>query len=325
MAGAADGALTLGVDLGGTKVLVALVNAAGEIVASYRHPTRAESGFGQIVQAIVESVNACLAKAGVEQAAALGVGVAGQVERHTGVVRFAPNLGWREVPLRAELEHRLSLPVAVLNDVRAATWGEWRHGAGRGVQDLVVLFVGTGVGGGVVSGGRVLEGCGNSAGELGHMTIVVDGRRCRCRNLGCLEAYAGGWAMADRAREAAEADGAAGRALVARAGGMEKITAATVTEAWREGDGLAARLVEETAGYLAAGIVAIVNAFNPCTLVLGGGVLEKVPEYVTRVEPLVRERALGAAVEPLRIVPAALGGSAGVIGAAAVARARPKT
>lgn len=323
MAGAVERDLTLGVDLGGTKVLVALVDPAGEIVASFRHPTQAESGFERVVEAIVESVHECLVQAGIAGAGALGVGVAGQVERHTGAVRFAPNLGWRDAPLRLELERRLSLPVAVLNDVRAATWGEWRHGAGRGVDDLVVLFVGTGVGGGIVSGGRVLEGCGNSAGELGHLTIVAGGRKCRCPNRGCLEAYAGGWAIAERARDAAQADGATGRALVARAGGIERITAATVTDAWHAGDPLAIRIVEETAGYLAAGIVAIVNALNPCTLVLGGGVLEKVPEYVGRVEPLVRASALGSAVEALRIVPATLAGSAGVIGAAAVARERP--
>ena len=212
------------------------------------------------------------------------------------------------------------MPVIVTNDVRAATWGEWRYGSGRGVDDLAVLFVGTGIGGGIISGGNLLGGCTNTGGELGHITIVYDGRKCHCPNRGCLEAYAGGWAIAERAQDAVNNEPKEGQHLTSLAGSIEKITAVTVSRAYRQGDPLARRLVKETGQYLAAGVVSIVNAFNPCRLVLGGGVIEGIPELVQMVEDFTRKRALEAAVEKLEIVKAMLGGDAGVIGAAALAQ-----
>ena len=310
--------VTLGVDLGGTKIETALVDTAGRIVASHRHPTHLEKGPNGVIADVVTSIKTCLDEAGMT-AQGLGVGMAGQVDR-AGTVRFAPNLGWRNVPLQVKLQEALGMPVIVNNDVHAATWGEWQHGAGQGIDDLVCLFVGTGIGGGIVSGGQLLEGCYHTAGELGHMTIVAGGRHCRCPNRGCLEAYAGGWAIAERAQEAARVDPKAGQRLVTLAGSIQQISAATVTQAYTDRDPLARRLVEETAQYLAAGLVSIINAFNPCLLVLGGGVILGLPEYIAMVEGAVRENALPTAVEGLRIVIAALGDKAGVIGAAALAR-----
>jgi glucokinase len=274
-----------------------------------------------VIADIVSCVETCLGEAH-GSAQGLGVGMAGQVDKDSGIVRFAPNLGWRNVPLRASLEEALGLPVVVSNDVRAATYGEWRYGAGQGVDDLVCLFVGTGVGGGIVSGGQLLEGGNNTAGELGHITIVTMGRQCHCRNQGCLEAYTGGWAIAERAQEAVRADPQAGQRLITLAGNLQQISAVTVTRAYSGGDPLAQQLVAETAQYLAGGLVGIVNAFNPCLLVLGGGVIQGMPEYTSMVERIVQAKALEAAVEGLRIVTAALGDKAGVIGAAALAHPR---
>jgi len=313
--------LTLGVDLGGTKIETSLVDTNGRILASHRSPTQPEKGPDGVIADIIECVNSCLGEAS-QSAQALGIGMAGQIEKDTGIVRFAPNLGWHDVFLRAKLEEQLKLPVIVTNDVRAATFGEWLHGAGRGVNDLVCLFVGTGVGGGVVSGERLLEGCNNTGGELGHMTIVSDGRQCHCRNQGCLEAYVGGWAISERAREAVHNDLKAGKSLIELAGSVEKISAATVTEAYAKGDPLSQRMVEETAQFLSAGLVGIINAFNPCLIVLGGGVIQGLPEYVSLVKRIVHIKALQAALEGLCIVTAALGNRAGVIGAAALARHR---
>lgn len=310
---------TLGVDLGGTKVETSLVDATGRILASHRHPTQPEKGLDGVIANIIICVESCLGEAS-KSAQGLGIGMAGQIEKDAGIVRFAPNLGWHNVPLKAKLEEALEIPVVVTNDVRAATYGEWSYGSGQGIDDLVCVFVGTGVGGGIVSGGRLLEGCNNTAGELGHMTIVTGGRQCHCRNQGCLEAYAGGWAIAERAQEAVRSDPRAGQPLIALAGGIEQISAATVTEAYANGDPLAQHIVEETAQFLAAGLVGIVNAFNPCLLVLGGGVIQGLPEYVSMAERIVRLKALEAVLEELRIVSAALGNKAGAIGAAALAR-----
>ncbi len=311
--------VTLGVDLGGTKVAAALVDAGGKILAEHTYPTRVEGGPSAVIAGIVTCVGERLGPL-AGNAAALGIGVAGQVDAVDGTVRFAPNLRWHDVPLGAELSSALGLPVVVANDVRAATWGEWLHGAGRGAQDLMTLFVGTGVGGGIVSGGRILTGCTNTAGEVGHVTIVTGGRKCTCPNSGCLEAYVGGWAIAEQGREAAQADRAGGRRLIEMAGSVEAIMAKTVTQAYREGDGLARRLVDNVARHLAAGIVGFVNAFNPCLLILGGGVIEGLPELVEMVEGPVRAQALSAATQRLRFARAALGNEAGVVGAAAMAR-----
>jgi glucokinase len=310
--------LTLGVDLGGTKVNVGLVDDTGHLLYSHNSLIDASKEPDAVLANISAGVEACLSKTG-EEAKALGIGVAAQIDSR-GVVRGSPNLGWRNVPLKRKLEQQFGLPIFVTNDVRAATWGEWRYGAGRGVDDLVVLFVGTGVGGGVVTGGKLLSGCNNSGGELGHMTIVSDGRQCRCPNKGCLEAYVGGWAIAERAQETIKTLSIEGRRLLTLAGGIKKVTAATVSQAYTENDLLARLLVEETGRHLAAGVVSIVNAFNPCVVVLGGGVIEGIPELVRAVQDIVPTKALTASVDGLKITKADLGADAGVVGAAVLAQ-----
>jgi glucokinase len=198
--------------------------------------------------------------------------------------------------------------------------GEWRFGSGKGADDLAVLFVGTGVGGGIITGGKLLTGCSNSGGELGHMTLVANGRQCHCPNKGCLEAYVGGWAIAERAQEAIRTLSAEGKRLRSLAGDIKDVTAGMVSQAYREGDLLARLVVEETGRYLASGVVSIVNAFNPCIVVLGGGVIEGIPEIIPIVNDATRSNALETNVENLKIVKATLGGDAGVIGAATYAR-----
>lgn len=310
--------LTLGVDLGGTKISVGLVDQKGRLLAVHKSMFYNSKKPDEVIVDIQTGANICLKEAGAE-AEALGIGVAAQVDRQ-GAVVGSQNLGWRNVPLKKKLEKQFGLPVVVTNDVNAATLGEWRFGSGKGTEDLAVIFVGTGVGGGIITDGKLLSGCSNSGGELGHITIVCEGRKCHCPNRGCLEAYAGGWAIAERAQEAVRIAPEKGQRLVSLAGSVENVSAATVSQAYREGDVLARRVVEETGRYLAAGVVSIVNAFNPCVLVLGGGVVEGLPELLQMVKESVRRRALEANVERLEIVKAALGGNAGVIGAATLAQ-----
>jgi glucokinase len=309
----------IGVDLGGTKVEVAHVDAAGRVRQRLRRPTDIADGPSAIVAEIEAAVRDLRREADTPPAG-VGVGVAGQIELGSGVVRFAPNLDWRDVPLRAELSQALGLPVTVTNDVRAAAWGEWLHGAGRECDDLVCLFVGTGIGGGVVSGGQMLAGCSNAAGELGHITVDLHGPVCHCGNRGCLEALASGWAIARQAQEAIAADPAAGAFLLRMADRKpENVTAKLVAQAAQANDTLARQLVEREAQALAAGAVGLINAFNPCRLILGGGVIEGLPDLVARVDQGVRQRALAAATASLQVVQAQLHNDAGVVGAAALA------
>ena len=309
----------VGVDLGGTKVEVAHVDAEGHVLTRLRRPTDVKDGPVAVENEILAAVRDLEGSVG-NSPVAVGVGVAGQIAPESGVVRFAPNLDWHDMPLQAHLSTSLGLPVTVTNDVRAATWGEWLHGAGQGCADLVCVFVGTGIGGGVVSGGQMLSGCSNTAGELGHMTVDLHGPLCHCGNRGCLEAVAGGWAIARRAQQAISADPKAGAFLLKMAGGQpEAVTAKIVAQAAHDANPLARQLVDEVAQALIAGAVSLVNAFNPCRLILGGGVIEGLPELVEKVGKGVRQSALKAACTPLQVLPAQLHNDAGVIGAAALA------
>ena len=311
---------TLGVDIGGTKIETALVDASGIILASHYRLINPAKDPAQTIVDILDSVQICYRESG-KSAVAMGVGVAGQIDKTNGVVCCSPNLpAWKNVALGAGLQSGLGIPVSVNNDVRVITWGEWQHGAGKGVDDLVCLFVGTGVGGGVISGGRLLEGHTNTAGEVGHMTVIAGGRQCHCPNQGCLEAYCGGWAIAELAQSAAQANPEASKTLIELAGKAENITAITVSQAYAKGDPLAQRLVKDTAIYLTAGIVSVVNVFNPHLIIFGGSVIQGIPDLVVMVEKRVRSMALPTPVKELRITTAALGNKAGVIGAATLAR-----
>lgn len=307
----------IGVDLGGTKTAVALVDNHGRVLRRLHYPTDVDGGPPAIIGRIADAVEE-LRRDADSTSLGIGVGVAGQIERGTGLVKFGPNLGWRNVPLAAELSSASGLQVRVTNDVRAAALGEWLFGAGRGGTDLVCVFVGTGIGGGIIADGRLLEGCSNTAGEVGHMTVQIDGPLCTCGKKGCLEALAGGWAIAERARQAVRENPKVGAMLLEAVEGVpENITAKTVSHAFRAGDPLSERLIGDAAEALVAGVVSLVNAFNPCMVILGGGVIEGIPRLFERVRVEVPRTALRAASESLKIVRSELGGEAGVTGAAA--------
>jgi glucokinase len=311
---------TLGIDIGGTKIETALIDASGNIISSHYQLMGPSKTPDIIIADIIESAKVCLKKSGMD-ASAMGIGIAGQIDRVRGIVRRSPNLPeWHDVALSTRLHEALNMPILINNDVRVITWAEWQYGAGKGVNDLICLFVGTGVGGGIVSNGRLLEGYCNTAGELGHMTIVAGGRKCHCPNEGCLEAYVGGWAIADRAKDAAEANPSGGKTLVNLAGKIADISAITVSQAYQVNDPLSQRIVKDTARYLAAGIVSIVNAFNPHLIILGGSVIQGLPDLIPLAEKRIFNQALQTPLEGLRITTAALGNKAGVVGAATLAR-----
>jgi len=309
----------VGVDVGATKLEVARVGWGGKVVDSIRTPTKVEGGPAAVERDIVEAARLLMERAGTAPLG-IGVGVAGQVERQTGRVLFAPNLNWCKVPLRADLEEALEMAAVVINDVRAITWGEWLYGAGKGYDDVICLYVGTGIGGGVVSAGRVVSGQANSTGELGHIVIDMNGPPCTCGNRGCLEALASGWAISRQAREMISRDPRAGSMLLAAAGGAsEAISAEKVAQCAHRGDALSLDLLDSVGRALTTGCVSLVNAFNPGRLVLGGGVINGLPEMIDRVRRGVMQSALASASMSCEIVPGMLGPGAGVVGAASVA------
>ncbi len=311
--------LRLGVDLGGTNARAALVDQAGALVASCKlqHDERTPLAVARTVAAAVRQVagQAGVAVAGLGGA---GVGVAGQCLGATGMVLNAPNLGWRDVPLGDLLRAELGLPVRVVNDLSAAAWGERAFGAARGVDDAVLVFVGSGVGAGLILGGRLHEGGSGVAGELGHVKVTPRGappRRCGCGEWGCLEAYAGGMNLAARVREDL-AEGRAGAVLAAAGGDPGRVSASAVEAAYLGGDGYARELWAETGELLGTAMANLCTVLNPTRLVLGGGVLLGCPNLMRISRAHLGDRTLRAARRGLSVEAAGLGDDAGVVGAA---------
>jgi glucokinase len=307
--------VTLGIDLGGTKIDIGIVDPSGKILR--RELIKTNKSNAQFVVNDIKNAFEKL-KSTTETIDAAGVGMAGQIEAKTGRVHFAPNLGWKNYELGAELENALQIPVKITNDVRAAAWGEWLYGAGQGCNDMVCLFVGTGIGAGIVSGGKMLVGASNAAGEVGHMTIDLNGPLCSCGNRGCFEALASGWAIARRAKEVMTYDSVESKKLLDLTGGtVESLTGRDVIDAYRSKASVAVRVIEEVKTALVAGVANLINTFNPSKLILGGGIITGAPVLVDSIRDEVSTRALKSSVENLEIVQAQLKGDAGVAGAAA--------
>lgn len=308
----------VGIDIGGTKIEIAAVDENGTIIDRILCYTNVKSGPEAIVSEIITAIKK-LQTALKSPCAAVGIGMAGQVDADTGLVHFAPNLYWHDFPLKDSIQKKLHIPIFITNDVRAATFGEWTYGAGKNCQNFVCLFVGTGIGGGIVINNEIVEGASNTAGELGHIIVDLNGPICNCGNRGCLEALAGGHGIATNAAEAIMKNPNAGKMILQIADDSENITAKDVFKAYYEGDPLAKHLVDNVTNALIAGAITIVHAFNPERLILGGGIIRGFPELIDWIRDGVLQFALPAATTNLLIVSAELNESAGSIGAATYA------
>jgi glucokinase len=313
--------LALGVDLGGTNARAAVVDVdTGEIVAAHKEPLR-----DRAPAKVVETISHALAQAAgaasldVHGARSIGVGVAGQCLGATGVVLNAPNLGWRDVAFGPIVAQALGVPVRIVNDLSAAAWGERQLGAAKGVDEAALVFVGSGVGSGLILGGRLHDGARGVAGELGHTKVrpMRGGppRLCGCGQRGCLEAYAGGNNLAERVREELAA-GAASCIPELVQGDLEQVTASVVDLAAASGDVYARELWDEVGDLLGTAIANLITMLNPARVILGGGVILGCPELEKLVRLSYAERVSRSAMEGVELVPAALGEDAGVVGAA---------
>ena len=310
-------ALTIGVDVGGTKVLTGVVDAAGRVIHRVRRSTpvaNREAVLASIAEAIVECRE-------VHPVEAVGVAVAGFVDAAGTQLLFAPNLPLRDEPLKAELESRTALPVLIENDANAAAWGEYRFGGGRG-DDMVCVTVGTGVGGGIVSGGRVWRGRWGFAAEIGHLRMQPGGLPCGCGRRGCLEQYASGQALVREARRRAAEDRVAASHLLSLGDGTpEGVQGPHVTEAARSGDPVAVAAFHSVGTWLGEGLAQLAAVLDPASFVVGGGV--SAAGDVLLGPARVAYTAALTAVEhrpPAQIRLAELGNDAGLVGAADLAR-----
>ncbi|MBE0594568.1 MAG: ROK family protein, partial [Gemmatimonadales bacterium] len=296
----------VGVDIGGTNIVVGTVPEDGSRVLGIRKErTLVREGPDAVVAQIARMVRDSLTLTGTAlgaealDVAGVGIGAPGPLDTRNGIVLLTPNLGWRDFPLRDRVRDAVGLPAALDNDANCAIFGEWWRGAAAGADIVVGLTIGTGIGGGIVLDGEIFHGASDIAGEIGHMTIDSTGRRCKCGNYGCLEAYASGTAIAERAVEGMES-GALSRLATYVDGDLSAITAQIVYDAAHDGDDYALEVIHDTARFLGAGVANLINIFNPEIVVICGGVTAAGERLFKPLAAEVARRAFRPAVARCR-------------------------
>lgn len=316
----AETALTIGVDVGGTKVAAGVVDGQGRILAEVRRATPSKDAVG--VNTTIEAVVRELAEG--REILGVGLGAAGFVDAARATMLFSANVsGWRDEPLRADIMRRTGLPVVVENDANAAAWGEFRYGAGQGQNSLACVTVGTGIGGAIVADGELYRGGFGIGGEFGHMRIEVNGRRCACGRRGCWEQYASGSALVREARERANEDRDSATVLLELSsdGTPEGIIGPMVTTAAQQGDPVAIAAFEAVGRWLGYGMADLASVLDPACFVIGGGVCDAGELLLGPAREAFAENLPGSTHRPVaQIRPAQLGPAAGIVGAADLAR-----
>lgn len=312
--------LAIGIDIGGTKVAAGVVDPYGTIVASARRETPGQDA--RAVEAVIVDLVGELGRG--RRIRSVGIGAAGWMDLDNGTVLFSPHLAWRNEPLRANLEKALRRRVTVLNDADAAAWAEWRFGAGRGEPRLVLITLGTGIGGAMIMDGVLERGRHGVAGEFGHQIIVPNGHRCECGNRGCWEQYASGNALGREARELATANSPVAQTLLQEVGGdVEAITGAVVTRLALRGDPVCQELIDDVGQWLGLGLANLGAALDPGTFVIGGGLGAAGTLLIDPARRAFERNLTGRGFRPAAtITAAALGPDAGLVGAADLSRIR---
>ena len=312
--------LTIGVDIGGTKIAFGVVTPGGEVVARTRRETTPERP-DEIVGAVAGGIAELRA---THEVVSVGVAAAGYIDSGRSTVMFAPNLAWRDNPIKAQVEEHVDVPVVIENDGNAAAWGEFQFGAAREFDDMLLLTVGTGLGAGLVIDRRLVRGAHGVAAEFGHVRAVPDGHRCGCGNRGCWEQYVSGTALTREAREMARSGSPLANGILERAGGkVRRITGPLVTAAAREGDPIAVELLADLGHQLGTAVASFVAILDPGVVVIGGGVSDAGELLIGPARESYAHELTGRGFRPsAQIVLAELGNEAGLVGAADLARSQ---
>ncbi|KPJ55484.1 MAG: hypothetical protein AMS16_04210 [Planctomycetes bacterium DG_58] len=311
----------LGIDLGGTNINVGVVDDRGTVITKHALPLGSPETRTDVLEGIYRATEGALKRAGMKPDAirAIGIATPGTLDIAGGVVVLASNLpDWENVALRDLVRKRFGVPTVLENDANAAAWGEYWAGAGREVSSMVMLTLGTGIGGGIIMDGKLWHGFKDSAAEIGHVTIDYRGRKCACGNIGCLEAYASADSTVRRFIEAVKSGRPSNLERMVNER-PDEVTSRLIYEEALKGDGLSRKTMEETGFYLGVGIVSILHFLNPEMVVLTGGLTGAGSMLMDPVKRVVAERAFSRSREDLEIVFARLGGDAGFIGAAGCA------
>ncbi len=310
------GRTVIGVDLGGTNLRTALLSPDGEVLARNKEATHASEGWMKVVARLIDDIRKqreIAFQKGLEVIGA-GVGAPGVIQVDKGIVVKSPNFpDWNNVPLKEHLEKALKIPVFIENDANAAALGEQWRGAGRDIRSMILLTLGTGVGGGIILDNRIWHGADGMAGEIGHMTLMPQGRPCSCGNTGCLEMYASARGIVQSYHEALQ------QADPRAAAEAKPITSEQIYRQAREGNKIATGVMKDMGRMLGIGIANLINIFNPERIVIGGGVKDAWPLFIEAARDEIMRRAFEVPAKRTEIVPSLLGDDAGMVGAAAAA------
>lgn len=308
---------SIGIDLGGTKILIGLVEKeSGKVVSHIKKKTKKEKGPENIVRKMVEGVEELLEERGESftKISSIGIGSAGQIDRKNGIIIGAPNLDCYNLNLKEILQNKFNIPVFVGNDVEVATIGEQKFGAGKGCADFVCVFVGTGIGSAIVKNGHIIYGATGTAGELGHIIVDLNGRPCACGAHGCLEAYASRSAIETRIEGALKKGRKSCISEYLEEG--KAITSSMIRKSIEREDELVTQCVSEASEYLSGGLASVINLINPELIILGGGLIEAVDYFYKQTIKKAKSKSLPVPAEKIRFSKTILGDYSGVIGAA---------
>ena len=305
-------------DIGGTKILAGLIDSSGELLVRRRIETHAERGAEDVIMRAITALRELLHEIHATEAALEGIGcsIPGPLDSKSGVVLFSPNLGWRNVPLVKLMHTQLGIPIAIDDDAHCAALGEARRGAARGTDFAVYVTISTGIGAGVIIGGNIYRGAHGFAGEVGHITIEIEGPPCACGNFGCFESLASGSAIAARARQSVLHG--SNTLLATIIDDPVRLTAEHVMQAANAGDAVAMRIIETAGTYLGIGLASVACVLDPQLIVVGGGVIRPEGVLLKRARVAFLDRTISPVGSLIPIVPAALGDESGLWGAASL-------
>ena len=309
--------MRIGIDIGGTKIIGGIVERKGKVEITHRLPTGGKEGYRRVRERAIELINTILRESGVSrnEIKRIGIAAAGQIDKNSGTIIFSPNLGWHNAPLKKDMEKIFDAEVVIENDVNAATFGEWKFGLKERSRNVIGVFVGTGIGGGIIIDGRIYRGFSNVGGEIGHMIVNPHGYRCNCGNSGCFEAYCGGSYIVDRVRKSIY-EGYRGKIWDLVEGNVDKLHTGHIEEAYLLGDTLCKSIWGETIEYMGAGLASLVNLFNPEIIVMGGGVINGSKQLIEDACTVMKKRAMKASLKDVRVERARHGDNAAIMGVA---------
>ena len=307
---------SIGVDLGGTKILAGIVEKqTGKVIFEVKNKTKKEKGNKKITAKIIETLEELINNSNIskDEISSIGLGLAGQVDRKKGVLINAVNLDCKDLNIKEILEEKFSIPVNIGNDVEVATFGELKFGAGIGYKDIVCIFVGTGVGSSIVKEGKIHFGASQSAGEIGHIIVDLNGRACACGGNGCLEAYASRTAIETRILGAVKKGR---KSVITELTDGKSISSKHIKKSLEAHDEVVTQYVNEAIDYLSGGIASVINFYNPELIILGGGLIQSVEDFYLQTIKKARAKSLPTPAAKIEFKKAALGDYSGVIGAA---------